>query len=351
MRSFLYLLIITTLALLAIVWFAPDESTPSGSVAGTLLLPEMAEKINQVERVEIIAAGNQVIATLTRSSDSWQLEQMAGYQADWPKVHALLNALSRARVIEVKTDKSEYYARLGVEDIDSEAADSLLVKLSAGDLTSAVLIGHRAQNRDGRYVRLSGVAASALVDQRLDVPAVQLEWVDQRIIDFNASEVAEVEIIHPQGGRTMITRISANQTDFDLVGLPLDRQIKSSWAVNSLASIFSLLDLKTVRTAGSVDWSNAVKLRVLLFSGLEIMADVVAADGEYLLRLQASQPGAKYTPRQENEEIAKQAFADVSKRVAAINLRVDGWVYGIGQSRYDNMDKQPEDLLKPVESP
>jgi len=351
MRGFLYLVVTTIVALLAVVLSVPDDSARTDSVAGSLLLPEMSEKINQTNRVEIIAAGNKVVATLSKSTDGWQLEQMGGYRADWPKLHALLSALGRARVVEAKTDKTEYYARLGVEDIASEDAGGLLVKLSAGDLTRAVLIGHTAQSREGRYVRLQGVAGSVLVDQRLDVPADRLEWVDRQIIDISASEVAEVEVIGAQEGRILVTRISANQTDFDLVGLPLEREIKSSWAVNSLASILSLLDMETVRPVGDLDWSNAIRMRVLLFSGMEIMADAIELNGEYLMRLQASQPGAKFAPRQDNEAIAKQAYADVAAGVMVINQRVEAWVYTIAKAKYDAMDKTPEDLLKPVESP
>lgn len=350
MRGLLYLVILTMAALLAVVLLAPDDTALKNTENGALLLPEMADKINHVDRVEIFTAGSTVVATLVKSADRWQLEQMSGYQADWPKLHALLNALARAQVVEVKTDKVEYYARLGVADIDAEDADGLLLKLSAGDLVSAILIGHKAQKREGRYVRLQGAAASALVDQRLDVPSDPLDWIDRRIIDINASEVAEAEIVGPKQGRILVTRISADQTDFDLVGMPLEREIKSSWAVNSLASILTVLDLETVRPVGDLDWSNAIRMRTLLFSGMEIMTDVIEVNGEYLMRLHASQPGAKFAPRQENEEIAKQALADVAKQVDAINQRVDGWVYGIAKAKYDAMAKTPEDLLKPIES-
>jgi hypothetical protein len=351
MRSFLYLVTITILALLAIMFFAPNKSETTTSAAGSLLLPEMAEKINQVDRLEVVSAGNEVVVTLNKVQAGWQLEQMDGYPADWPKLQALLAGLARARITEVKTDKVEYYSRLGVEDIASEDAGSVLIMLSAGDLHEAVLIGNEVQDRDGTYVRIQDSAASALIDQSLDVPKELLEWADQRIIDINASEVAEVEIIHPQDGRILVTRISADQTDFDLVGLQPEREIRSSWAVNSLASVLTMLDLESVQLGQAVDWGEAVKMRVLTFSGMEIIADLLETDGEYLLRLKASLPGAKFTPQADNADIAKQAIADMEKRTADVNQRVDGWVYNIAKPKYDAMVKKPEDLLKPIDAP
>jgi len=350
-RSFLFVVLLTVLALLAIGLYAPDDASNGDTSVGVLLLPEMVEKINEVDKVEIITAGNTTVATLTKSPDTWQLRQMSGYRADWPKLQSLLAGFAQARVIEAKTDKPEYYSRLGVEGVESEDSDSVLVKLSVGDQTTAVLIGHQAQGREGRYVRLQDTAASALVDQSLEVAKEQLGWVDKRIIDINASEVAEVEVIHPEDGRVLITRISADQTDFDLVDLPLDREVKSSWAVNSLASVLSMLDLDSVRSAEGVDWSKAIRMRVLLFSGVEIMADLVEADGEKLFRLKASQPTAGFNTLKGNEDIAKLAADDAAKRVADINGGVNGWAYGIAEHKFDAMVKKPEDLLKPVESP
>lgn len=357
-RSFLYLAVVTTLAILAALVFAPGDGMPGKSSGDSLLLGDIAGQINDVNRVEIIAAGNKTVVTMLRSENQWQIEQMAGYRADWPKLQALLASLAQARVVETKTDKPEYYARLGVEDVADPAAGSVLVRLGIGDQAVAVLVGQRAQGRQGQYVRLDNQGASALVDREIDVPTGELDWADARIVDINAAEVAEVEIIHPQGERLLVTRISADQTDFDVVGLPADREIASSWAVNSLASVFSMLDMEKVHVAGSVDWRTAVKMRMLLFSGMEIMAEMAEIEDEYLLRLSASHPAANVIKpatgqgsiSAEQQAIEKRALDDVTETVGSINQKVEGWVYGIAKYKYDAMVKKPEDILKPLES-
>ena len=358
-RSFLYLAVLTVFALLAVVVFAPQDGPSEKPAVDTLLLPGISAQINQVNRVEIVSAGDHTVATLNRTEANWQFEQMGGYQADWSKLQTLLAALAQARVVESKTDNPEYYARLGVEDVAAGDAGSVLVKLSIGDEITGILIGHQAQGRSGQYVRLQNSAASALVDRKLDVSTEPLDWADSSIVDINASEVAEVEMIHPQGERVFVTRISADQTDFDLVGLPQDREIKNSWAVNSLGSVFSMLNMGTVRPADSVDWSGAVKIRLLMFSGVEILADTAEVDGEYLLRLRASHPAADVVNSQTEDkqdsitqqDIDQRAAEDVAKTVQNINQKVVGWAYGINKQNYDAMVKKPDDLLKPLESP
>ena len=345
-RGFFYLAGVTVLAIMALWLFAGKDYSSEQHRTNDLFLPDIAGQINAVNRVEIIAAGNQTVAGLVRSGDHWQLEQMSGYRADWPRLQKLLAALATARVLESKTDKPEYYARLGVEDVSAGEAGSVLVKLSTGDLNSNILIGHQAEGRRGQYVRLHSEAASALIDQQLEVSTQLLDWADSRIVDIGSTEVAEVEIIHPTGERILVMRISADQTDFDLAGLPPGREIKSSWAVNSFGSVFTLLELESVRPAGFVDWSNAVNMRLLMFSAVEIMADMIESEGEYLLRLSASHPAARVA----QQDVEKQAHEEVAKTVESINQRTKGWVYTISKAKFDAMVKKPEDLLKPLET-
>ena len=246
-RGFLYLAGLTLVAIVIVFLLAPKNGSIENPSRDTLLLPAIAEQINAVDRVEILKAGETVVATLVKKDAVWQVEQMGGYHADWSKLQPLLAALAKARVIEAKTDKPEYYARLGVEDISADDADSVLVRIRSGDQMTGILIGHEAQGRQGQYVRLQDTAGSALVDRVFEVPRETIAWTDSEIIDVNSAEVAEVEIIHPDAERILVMRISADQTDFDLAGLPQDRELRSSWAVNSLGSVFSMLNMETVQ--------------------------------------------------------------------------------------------------------
>ncbi len=356
-RNMLYLLVLTITASLLLWVFAPIDGSLEKSTISTLFLPEISEQINAVDKVEIVTAGNSTVATLVRTKDHWQLEQMGGYPADWSKLQTLLAALAQTRIVELKTDKAQYYAGLGVEDVTNQDAESVLVELSIGEQTTGILVGHQAQSRPGQYVRRQNIASSVLIDRKLEIPTQQLDWADSTIIDVNTSEVAEVEIIHQQGERLLVTRISADQTDFDLVGLPQDREIKSSWAVNSLGSVLSMLKMESVQPDTGVDWGGAAKMRLLMFSGVEIVADVVESEAKYLLRLSASHPEADVVRQQpddqqisaEAQQIESQALTEAAKNVAAINQKVAGWAYGISKQKYDLMANKLEDLLKPLE--
>ena len=368
-RNFLYLIVVTIVVLAGVFYLAQREQSARQQQSGNdLFMPGLASTINDVDRVNVVVAGNVTLATLNKKGAQWQVEQMHGYAANWPKLQKVLAGLAKARIIEVKTDKPEYYSQLGVADMASEQADGIMLELGTNGKTDSVIIGHRAKNRPGQYVRLQNSAVSHLIDQTLDVPFTLLGWVDKRIIDINATEVAQVEVIHPDHQRVLIMRISADQKDFDLADKPADREIRGTWAVNSLASTLSMLDMEGVQPAAGNDWSGAVKMRVLLFSGVEIIADLLTVDAdeqddadkgesdkdqaskgrEYLLRLKASNPKTDFAASEKDEAEASRADDAVKQRVADINQRVNGWVYRISKQKYEAMVKKPEDLLKPL---
>lgn len=343
----------TLLAVLAVIFLVGRAVPPDDALKRAFLPADFSVRINDVDLVEVVAAGNRVIATMQRADGEWRLEQMHGYRADWPRLKTLLADLAQATVVETKTDNPDYYSRLGVEDIAGEDAAGVLVSLTVGGSTTGVIIGNEPPARLGQYARIVDETVSVQLDREIGVAMDVMAWVDDGIVDIDAAEVAEVEIIHPDAGRVLATKVSADQADFDLADIPEGRELTSTWAVNSLASVLSLLDLEAVYPADDSDWTEAVRLRVLTFSGLEVIAETLEREGEYLLRLEAGQPAAAVAARAEVDEAASeveaQAAKDVAQAVDEINRRVNGWVYAIAAYKYEAMVKTPEDLLKPLE--
>jgi hypothetical protein len=119
-----------------------------------------------------------------------------------------------------------------------------------------------------------------------------------------------------------------------------------------------MLDMESVQPDEGLDWSDAVNMRLMVFSGMEIMADMLESGDQYLVRLRASRPGAMRVvdPEEESEtsaqqkEIEERAAAEVDQLVDGINRKVEGWAYSIAKYKFDAMVKKPEDLLKPLET-
>ena len=98
-RNFLYLVLATALVLLTVLFLAQrEDSSHRNTSEFSLFLPELASTINAVDRVNVVTAGSTTLATLNKQGDQWQVEQMDGYAANWPRLQKLLAGLAQALV-------------------------------------------------------------------------------------------------------------------------------------------------------------------------------------------------------------------------------------------------------------
>lgn len=325
-RHFSILLLIS-IAVAVAVFLVPTHTSRDASVEPTLYLPELAEVVNDLTLVRISAKGGSEVVTLERGDDGWAVQESFDYPADWSVLRPLLANLSQAEVLEEKTSNPEYYDRLGVEDPTSEDATNKLIEFPGQEGLPAVIVGNRAQGREGQYLRRQGEARSVLVDKTVNLPVEASGWLDRNIVDIPDDEVVSVRITHGDGDTVSIQRDSVDQTDFTLDAVPEGREPKSTYAVNQLASILSGLKLDAVAPEAEVSWDGAIELVVKTADGLEVTAHL-AEDGDHRwIRLEASG----------------------SDRAEAINQRVHGWAYQIPLYKFDAANKRMDDLLAEVE--
>jgi hypothetical protein len=397
-KHFSWLLVIT-LVVAAAVLLVPGKTGREAGFEKTLLLPDLQPRVNDLDQVRFVGAGDTVIATLRRAEDHWQVEELYAYRADWDRLRALLADLAQAEVVETKTANPEYYDRLGVEDVGAAAASGVRVEFSEASGVPAVIIGKRAEGRDGRYARVQGAAASALIDRNLDLPAAREDWLEKTIVDIADDEVVEIEIRHADGERIVARKASADDENFTLQDVPEGREIASAWTVDSLAGGLSALNLEAVAPDSEIDWSEAARFGLVTADGLRLDAELVERapaeggepaegqeeTGEYWMRLQAglyqtavesavevaadaeteaearSETGsgtadeAAEDAEEDAEEEAAEgkagAPADPAQRAAEINHRVTGWAYRVPTYKYESMTKRMEDLLQAAAEP
>lgn len=379
-RRHFSLLLVLTVVVAVLVLLIPGKTGKESDFEQSRLLPGLQEQVNDLDWLQFSGAGETTIATLQRSEDAWRVAEADGYPADWERLRALLADLARAEIVEAKTANPDYYDRLGVEDVSRPEAGGTRIAFPAGSGLPAVIVGKRAQGRDGQYVRLEGTAASALVDRELDLPSSASDWLEQDIIDISDSEVVEVEIVHADGEKVAATKASADDEDFQLQGIPEGREIRSAWTVNSLANSLSEMTLEGVAREDAVDWSEATRFGLVTADGLRVDVKLAAqppadagesdaagetgdATREHWIRLQASlyqtavgsaveaaeedqaTEGDEAMQEQAKEEAAADEPPAADARAREINQRVGGWAYRIPQYKFDSMNKRMEDLL------
>ncbi len=373
-------LLVATLLIGALVVLLPGRTSKDSEFEVVALLPGLAEQVNRVDQVQVITAGDQTVASLKRQDDRWVVEEFQGYTANWPKLRELLAAMAKAEIIEPKTTNAEYFHRLGVSDVANAESKATLLRLKGEQLEMAILVGNAAEGREGQYVRLLDGDRALLIDQQLDLPAEAKDWLQRDIVNISDAEVVEFSLQRADGSQIKAIKTSADDDDFVLQDIPKGREALSAWSVNSMANALSNLQLDTVAAADTVDFSGASHFSLLTADGLEVLAELAAVDEQNWLRLSASvhelaAPEALADSDAESgqdldevagatdeiandlagdeaavtaDEEAGQTETDVQQRADEINQRVSGWAYAIPTFKADAMNKQLDDLLKPL---
>jgi len=378
-------LLAATLVIGALVILLPGRTSKDSEIEVQTLLPGLAEQVNNVDEVQVITAGNLTVATLQRKHDRWVVAEFQDYVANWPDLRELLAALARARIVEPKTANPEYFSRLGVSDITTAESEATLLRLRGEQLDMAILVGNSAEGREGHYVRLADGDRALLIDQQLGLPPEAKDWLQRDIINVSDAEVVEYSLQHADGSEIRAVKASADDDDFVLENIPQGREVLSAWSVNSMANALSNLQLDSVAEAETLDFSAARQFRLLTADGLEVQAQLIEVEEQDWLRLSASvyarqaaddvaedaaglgvkaeakedraemeavqtleNPDAESGVDEWDAEPAGDAEADVQQRADEINRRVSGWAYAIPSFKADAMNKQLEDLLKPL---
>ena len=325
-RHFSYLLIVAVVVAIAVV-LVPSKTGQQAERESGPFLPELAERVNDVVLIRVSANGGAEVLNLERRDSTWVVQESSGYPADWSVLKPLLANLSQAVVLEEKTSNPEYYHRLGVEDPGSEDSASKLIEFPGEETIPAVIVGNRAQGREGQYLRLQGEARSVLIDRTLTLPLNSTGWLAREIVDIADDDVVSVRVTHADGELVEITRPSSDVTDFTLLNIPEGREAASTWTVNQVAGVFSGLELEDAAPVDDIDWSDAGELVLTTSAGLEVKALMKEDEEHRWLRVEANG----------------------SDQAESINQRVTGWAYRIPLYKFDAMNKRMDDVLLALE--
>ncbi|MFU8877654.1 MAG: hypothetical protein ACNA7E_05900, partial [Wenzhouxiangellaceae bacterium] len=130
-KNRIFILLALTVAAAILVVVLGDRPAQRPDDAGALLLPALADVVNEVDAIDIVAPGGQVSVSLRRDKQRWRVGQRDGYEADFARVLQFLRDLAEVRMAEPRTANPDWYARIGVADIDADDASGRQINFPA----------------------------------------------------------------------------------------------------------------------------------------------------------------------------------------------------------------------------
>ena len=405
-RQWVVALALATVLGIGLIWLLDHPVSGDAEQSSPLLMPMLAERINQIEALDIVAPGGAVAVSLRRvgqvteteaesSTLRWRVVQRDGYEADFAQVFELLRALAELEKSEARTSNPEWYARLGVQDVGATDASGRRLDFPLNELPS-LIVGQVDPSGQGSYARIQDRAESWLADRVIELPLDPVQWLEPGIMDIPAGDIEQVIVRHADGETVQIRNAGTEQDDFVLLDVPEDRQAGPAFQRTALANGLRGLNLEDVRAFDGEIPESAVRVLFTTEDGLNFVASVFqqqpnaddgavepdsAVDPAYWIHFNVSaetiaedlsaEIAQEHSPSEdelaeaaatesEAAELAGSESIDHEQSVdqqqqnqrlvsaVAVDARLSPWLFRIPQRRFDDLTRRMEDLLEPL---
>lgn len=358
----LVLLGLGTLAAIALALTFVDRSDESPAVAAERpLLPGLADRVNDVDAIDIVGPDGDTIATLRRERERWRMREKHDYEADFARIHDLLRDLARARRLEPRTDKPEWYPRLGVAEPGSGEGSGMVVRFPGAELPG-VIIGNRDPAGIGRYARLEEDPQAWLTGQDLALPVDRMDWLERAIMDIPAADIREVSVRHPDGDQVELRPGDEQGSVWAMLSPPADREVKPAWQLRETAGALAKLNMQDVRPHSSAPVpDDAVETVFRTRDGMIFTARSFSDEAGDWVHFAVS-AGETTRPSRESADAATEepaasgaavpegeadssAVTDREIDIVAVDGRLSPWQFAISADRFERLRPTTEDLL------
>ncbi len=360
-KNLLILLVATAAAIYATTLkFGDEVEVTAADQAGEKLYADLAQRVNDVSQIEI-TQGTESITVQKAEDDSWRLTQMGSYPVKFETVKQYLMTFTGLERIEPKTQTASLYERIGVQDPGAESPSKLVVlKDEGGSPLASLIVGNSSDAQKPQYyVRKSGEDQSWLVAGALDIATDHTNWIDKEILNLEGPRMRQVEITRPDAEPLVIFKDAKEDANFQVQGVPEERELRFPTVANSVGSALAFLNLDDVKPQSEIDWEAGpnTTARFSAWDGLVVTAQTVTLDETMWVKFEASysepsEPVGPAAPEDPEAEAPAEddgpSPAEVKLEVTKLNARLGGWAYTFPSYKNSNFNKQMDELLAEI---
>ena len=283
--------------------------------AGQRALPDLAGKLNDLAWLRLSRGAMTINFNLI--AGHWVVVEKGNYPAAEDRVRKLLGGLAALELVEPKTDRAELLARLDLDDPANGKSTLVALQDRAGAQVGQLIIGRRRPTSlgggdAGVYVRRSNTDQAWLARGSFDLTGDALDWIDRRVIDLPAAQIATIVLTAPDGAATTLTH-AAPDAAFAIEGSTTAPDPK---AAALLSGALAALDLDDVKPAAEmpIPADGAATAAFTTFDGLIVGARL-------------SPPGADWLA------LDVTGFDKAEDQAKALDARLSRWSFRVAPER------------------
>jgi hypothetical protein len=310
-------------------WQFGLRTEPPGQVnvvAGTLVFPGLAEKLQKAAHVEIHHQGQ--VLDISLANGKWGLADRGGYPVQQDRLRQLLTGLTELRITEPRTSIASEFARLGVEDPQASTANSNLLRVldSSGAPLAELIVGHRRMRTQGNlpeavYIRRPGEPQSWLAEGSLPVDADPQLWLARDIVNIDHSKIASVTV-----HRGDATLVFGRDGDKFVLKSPTDHPKLDDYKVEDVGRSLEQVTLTDVKPASQEPGTKLGSADIVTTDGMKITVTVFKKDKDVWAQFAASGDG------------------DAKKAADTLQAAIGGWAYQLGSWKEQAFTPSMDDL-------
>lgn len=339
-RGLLVLLVLTLAAVVAalIVVARRDSEVEVARMAPEPALPSLAAAPNEVARIELTQGENRLVLARNAQGE-WSLADRTGWPARPEAIRQLLRDLSGLELVEAKTARPAYHARLDLV-APEEGGQALHVALFDDEGTSlgALLVGRRqeGQGTPHLFVRRPGEAQVWLAEGALNAPPQTARWADTSLLSLPRARIQAVAADPEEGPDWRLRRetpaAEGEAATFALETPEAERPLDPYYTTLLAASLEDLrfADLRAVEDLPAEPVAEA---RFTTFDGLELSIRQYRIEDRPWIAL------------------AAEGVGETAEEAAEINRRAQGRLFLISPDALRDLIPSLERLLVPPPLP
>jgi len=340
-----------TIAIIIMAAFFNQSRAPQTTIEKEILFPTLADKINDVTRIEIKSSEDHDVILQKMDNGQWVVQSADNYPAQFEKVKDVVVSLSQLKILATKTDNPKLYPELGVEDPgigDSRSTNtrSLLLTLSdqSGTTLVSLIVGNprksgTGSNRPSLYVRKVDAKNALLVEGYLQLKSNNNAWYERNVIHIPASRIQSVDVVKSNGEHLLIKKRAEGDTDFKVIK---GNTASPSVLLNKSGTFFEDMNVEGVHAADNFEFPDDATITTFTtFNGLVITVKNVFRDGKAFAHFSftattSSSPlnteADSGIPESNSESISAEEESQLW------NQFLSHWVYEIPEFKYETLD-------------
>ena len=333
---------VVTIILIAIAFFIAESHAPQTTIEKEILFPELANKINDVTRIQVMSGGGNAVILQKTEDGQWVLQNADNYPAQFDKIKDTVVSLSELRILATKTDNPKLYSELSVEGPENKESNSLLLTLNdkAGTTLASLIIGKPRKGSPGNsrpnfYVRKADAKNALLVEGYLQIKSNNNNWFERNVIHIPASRIQRVNIVRNTGDQLTLNKNAEGDTEFEVTE---GKTSSPAVLLKKLGTFFEDMNVEDVRAVDNFEFPDeATTTTFRTFNGLVITTKSILADGKTLAHFSFTTEATSNDSGNEKSEDGSETIS-VEEESQLWNQFLGNWVYEIPEFKFETLD-------------